>query len=334
MKHSKSMFVMIAFAMGTFSCAYGTENEVPPAAGIQNKEYLVSIKYAHNSQDPLSEGVLVAHEEEAKRIAFETHFSKTAEMDNVQIRDCPEIANFVRVPFEIPDFAIRGEYIWEVRIMNLGQLRSVIWVHPHTASTYSICGPWDVHKSNKRKKLKINNLPAPEGYINESQYNCMPDEGEFGIVGNYLYTNKFAKCISVKGESVFRKLKSPRLKGTKIYAEEYACRLAEEASGYVGGVSGSRTITAVEYIITIGYTIPGFAESGDQLWEVQIGNGSVWDIDQPGGIFWVNPHSSEVYIVWGQWLIDGTDQSRIYNRYLNKSEEPVITITPDKEEDD
>ncbi len=89
------------------------------------------------------DGAKVSDQAGAKRIAFDayvkkmrTEISATEGVQNISIV-------IVRLGFDVRDFAVTGDRIWETRVMTVeGLLRAIIWVHPFSEQVHFVCGPW------------------------------------------------------------------------------------------------------------------------------------------------------------------------------------------------
>ena len=89
------------------------------------------------------------------------------------------------------------------------------------------------------------------------------------------------------------------ISGASVSTEAQARVIASKA--YVSkmnmGILSTEAVSEIE-IIKLGYTIKGFAEAGDSLWETKVKT-----IDGAyRAIIWVNPDSEEVYFVNGPWV--------------------------------
>ena len=98
-----------------------------------------------------------------------------------------------------------------------------------------------------------------------------------------------------------RDLTKPPLKmsGVSVSTEARARAIASKA--YVSkmnmGILSTEAVREIK-IIKLGYTIKGFAEAGESLWETKVKT-----IDGAyRAIIWVNPNSEKVYFVNGPWV--------------------------------
>jgi len=58
--------------------------------------------------------------------------------------------SIIKLGYNIPDFAKKGEKLWEVRILLDGEeLRSIIWINPTTAKVRFVSGPWEEEADKK-----------------------------------------------------------------------------------------------------------------------------------------------------------------------------------------
>ena len=52
--------------------------------------------------------------------------------------------SIVKLGYNIPEFANKGERIWEVRVLAYqDEMRSIIWINPTTAKVRFLTGPWE-----------------------------------------------------------------------------------------------------------------------------------------------------------------------------------------------
>ena len=93
---------------------------------------------------PLSiEGTKIASETEAKNLARVSYVKKMG--TQLMAEEGVHQVTIVTLGYNIPDFAQRGEKIWEVRVMSFfgRELRSIIWINPRTEKVRFVCGPWE-----------------------------------------------------------------------------------------------------------------------------------------------------------------------------------------------
>lgn len=271
---------------------------------------------------------LVTREGMAKEIAYVLHLSKMVDQDDVLIKDSPEQAHLIRVNFNLPNFAEKGDLVWQVRVMNLGQLRSIIWIHTKTADAFAVAGPWDTQYTTV-KKAKIVGLYT-DNYGTESERAWISKKNH-GLVGCLSFTNVSDKIILIDGSTVEKKERNTLLSGEKIYSKSYASFIAENAGCSMpnNGSYGGQLKSDTKYIFSLGYDIPGFANSGDQLWEVWIEQKHTnlkEKLASPLAIFWVHPCTGEVYCAWGPWFVDGDGANISYRKLEQIETEPVVTI--------
>ena len=98
-----------------------------------------------------------------------------------------------------------------------------------------------------------------------------------------------------------RDLTKPLLEisGASVSTEAQARTIASKA--YISkmnlGILSTEAVSEIE-IIELGYTIKGFAEAGESLWEAKVKT-----IDGAyRAIIWVNPNNEKVYFVNGPWV--------------------------------
>lgn len=84
----------------------------------------------------------VLTESKAKRIARDAY----AERMGVHLMAEEGIwrVDIQTIGFDIPDFAKRGDQLWEARVMAFlnQETRAIIWVHANTEQVYFVIGPW------------------------------------------------------------------------------------------------------------------------------------------------------------------------------------------------
>ena len=88
------------------------------------------------------EGAKVAAETDVKRLAFSAYVDKMP----LGILASEGVQDFaiVKLGYDIPGFAAKGERIWEARVTaDLDELRAILWVNPRTEAVHFVCGPWD-----------------------------------------------------------------------------------------------------------------------------------------------------------------------------------------------
>lgn len=88
----------------------------------------------------------IAHEADAKRIAFDAYVKKM-HGEIMATEAAHDIAAIV-LGYDVPDFARAGARIWEIRVKTIeGGLRAVIWVNPKSQQLRFVCGAWDSRKA-------------------------------------------------------------------------------------------------------------------------------------------------------------------------------------------
>jgi hypothetical protein len=88
-------------------------------------------------------GARVASEIDAKRIVLKSYINKMR--SNVSATEGPTVFAIVRLGFDVPGFAAKGDEIWEARVIELVggyELRAVLWVNPNTEKVHFVIGPW------------------------------------------------------------------------------------------------------------------------------------------------------------------------------------------------
>ena len=84
----------------------------------------------------------ISLESQAKKIAFTQYINKMKL--NVLAEEGPGMTSIIKIGYNIPDFASKGDLIWEVRIMTIvAELRAILWIHPNTEKVHFIIGPWE-----------------------------------------------------------------------------------------------------------------------------------------------------------------------------------------------
>lgn len=87
----------------------------------------------------------VSNGKAASRIALDAYMRKTGGLSAYEA--CGAI-QLLELGFEIKDFAVTGDKIWEVRITDMslgvvGLLRAILWVHAETEKVHFVCGHWN-----------------------------------------------------------------------------------------------------------------------------------------------------------------------------------------------
>ena len=94
------------------------------------------------SEPPRIEGTKVATEAQAKDLAFESYLKKMN--SKVLATELVHGIQVITLGYDAPDFAGKGERLWEAHVMTLNQeLRAIIWVNPRTEAVRFLCGPWE-----------------------------------------------------------------------------------------------------------------------------------------------------------------------------------------------
>jgi hypothetical protein len=58
-------------------------------------------------------------------------------------------ASVVTLGYSVNGIGKRGDKIWEARVLTkAGELRSIMWVNPHTEKVRFLCGPWEEEKED------------------------------------------------------------------------------------------------------------------------------------------------------------------------------------------
>jgi hypothetical protein len=93
------------------------------------------------------EGSEVASPNAARELALKEYLRKMeAMLANEGIRS----VSIVKLGYNIPEFANKGERIWEVRVgAYLDEFRSIIWINPTTAKVRFLTGPWEERVDKK-----------------------------------------------------------------------------------------------------------------------------------------------------------------------------------------
>lgn len=97
---------------------------------------------------PLSiKGTEISSEAEARQFARDSYTRKmgTRLMAEEGIRQI----DVITLGYDVPNFADRGEKIWEARVMAFfdRELRAILWINPRTEKVHFVCGPWDASDS-------------------------------------------------------------------------------------------------------------------------------------------------------------------------------------------
>lgn len=88
------------------------------------------------------QGARVSLQSDAERIAFVAYVNKMKA--KVLATEGVQNMDIVTLGYDVHDFAIKGERIWEARIMTIdGLLRAIIWINPRSEALHFVCGPWE-----------------------------------------------------------------------------------------------------------------------------------------------------------------------------------------------
>jgi hypothetical protein len=92
------------------------------------------VRQPRQSKDPplKIEGAKVSTEDQAEKLATEAYFRKMGGKRGLQTA---KVVSVNELEVDIKGFAQRGDRVWEVRIVGLRGLKSVIWVHAGTGQT-------------------------------------------------------------------------------------------------------------------------------------------------------------------------------------------------------
>jgi len=89
------------------------------------------------------EGTKIPSGAEAKRLARDSYVNKM--VTRLTAEEGVHYMTVITLGYDVPDFAKRGEKIWEARVMAFfgSELRSIIWINPRTEKAHFVCGPWE-----------------------------------------------------------------------------------------------------------------------------------------------------------------------------------------------
>ena len=107
---------------------------------------------------PLSiEGTNTSSEAEAKQIARDNYADKMG--ISLMAEEGVRRISIITLGYDVPDFAKRGEVIWEARVMAFfdRELRAILWINPKTEKVHYLCGPWDEDLPNNVINLDLQN---------------------------------------------------------------------------------------------------------------------------------------------------------------------------------
>jgi hypothetical protein len=113
-------------------------------------------------------------------------------------------------------------------------------------------------------------------------------------------------CIRVWGQNLptIQELQKPvslEIPGAKVSTSKEAHNIGIKSYfNKVGGLLATENIVPTS-IITLGYDIPGFAKSGDKVWELRALSWGPDIIQQLRGILWVHSVTGSVYFSSGLW---------------------------------
>jgi hypothetical protein len=97
------------------------------------------------------EGTKIATEGEARHFAFKQYVEQMK--GNILAEETVRIAAIIKLGYDLPGFANKGELIWDTRLLTLeNELRGIIWVHPNTKKVRFVTGVWDQTKVDTPQK--------------------------------------------------------------------------------------------------------------------------------------------------------------------------------------
>jgi hypothetical protein len=87
-------------------------------------------------------GVKVSNEADAKSVAFKAYREKMP--SKISAKESAQKIDIIALSYDVRDFSKKGEFIWEVRVMNdAGELLGIMWVHPNTEKAHFVRGAWE-----------------------------------------------------------------------------------------------------------------------------------------------------------------------------------------------
>lgn len=88
------------------------------------------------------EGAKIATAGEARHFAFKQYVKRLK--GNILAEETVRQTTIVKMGYDMPGFANKGDLIWESRVLTLeDELRGIIWVHPSTERIRFVIGVWD-----------------------------------------------------------------------------------------------------------------------------------------------------------------------------------------------
>ena len=124
-----------------YSVFFFYEVMIMQAAGGQELLSLQKLPEPKHQEIP---GTMLSQEEEAHRVALKAYFALQGGVSATE----SDVISIVTIGFDIPNFAKRGEKLWEVRFTEMGMngvermLRAILWIHPETSAIHALVGPW------------------------------------------------------------------------------------------------------------------------------------------------------------------------------------------------
>jgi len=103
---------------------------------------LIYVSYARSYTPLTIENAKLSTEMQAGRFADDCYTKKMKHI--LSATEGVGDTKIVNIGFDIPEFANKGDKIWEVRIVEMSgnRLRAILWVNPKSEKIYYVCGPW------------------------------------------------------------------------------------------------------------------------------------------------------------------------------------------------
>lgn len=100
---------------------------------------------------PQIEGAKIATEGEARHFAFKQYVKRMK--GNILAEETVRQTTIVKMGYDLPGFANKGDLIWESRVLTLeDELRGIIWLHPNSEKVHFVTGVWDQNKVDTPQK--------------------------------------------------------------------------------------------------------------------------------------------------------------------------------------
>lgn len=212
-------------------------------------------------------GTRVDTEVAARHLAFDNYLKQLN--GKISATDGVSEIEVLDLGFEVSGFATNGAKIWEARVTDIDVLKAIIWINPHSEQIHF------VYSSREAKSSK------PSGQTNQAN---LLYSGQLPRVGDLVKST----TLEIKGAKVPNAVEAQKM-AFKAYAEKLKLN-----------ISTNEAPSAVS-VLTMGYKISDFGNTGDKVWEVRITNMGGDTKRSLRAIIWINALTEKVHFVIGPW---------------------------------